>query len=140
MVSREANPKDVFQVHRKGITEMSQTIELPSVEEAAATLDNVYAQRLFDKLAERGYSPQTDEQKIATLQAALMLDQEPEQPQQAGANDPFVAATQKLAAARGVSLSPAADPSQERIALAQAIAQDPDFFKSAVALAQNQAE
>lgn len=117
---------------------MSKAPELPSNDDAVATLDAVYCQRFFDKMASYGYHPQTDEDKMAMLQTALQLDAVPDEPQPAAAS-PYVAAQEKLAAAlnqHGYGQPQASDRDQ----LVQALASDETFFKSALAVVAADAE
>jgi len=77
-----------------------QGFQLPSVDQASAVYDEIYADRFFAKMSSYGYLPQTQEDAMAMLQTAQQLDMIPEekQAQDEPAQSPFVAANEKLAA------------------------------------------
>jgi len=110
--------------------------ELPDIEAAVTTLDSVYCQRFLDKMAEYGYSPQTDAERLAMLQTAVQLDAVPaEQPSQA-LQSPYIYANEKLASVLGrhsvANVQQAAE--NDRAGIAQALASDTEFYKAAMAV------
>jgi hypothetical protein len=112
-------------------------LELPSLEEAQQNLNTVLAQRFLDKLASLGYQPQTDEAKLAALQAGVMMDNVPDEDEPDPGADPYVAATEKLAGLLRQYAPQAGDSEEhERQKMAVALATEPTFFTASAALIQ----
>jgi hypothetical protein len=111
-------------------------VQLPAAEQAVPLVDWIYCERFFDKMAEYGFSPRTDEERMAMLQTALQLDSIQDE-QQAS---PYVLANQKLAEHLQGQSQSAANAPAERQQLALALAQHPELYKAALALNLAQSE
>lgn len=122
----------------------NQDINLPSVEDAVGTLDAVYADVFFSKLAELGFAPRTEEGMLSALETAAYLDAVDGGQKQASV-DPFVDANAKLkqALANEQLINPAVFAQQSNAAIKQAafaMAQHPDLYKAVLAVKTAQAQ
>ena len=114
------------------------TSEFPSADQANATLDQLYIERFFAKMAEQGFVPSTNEEAMAVLETAAQLDSLPEKSAEAEQTNWFGQANEKLAnhlAAQGYGVDfrqQAAE--QEKQALVYALASNPEIYKAALAV------
>jgi len=130
---------------------MSTDVQLPDAEQAVATLDSIYVERFFDKMAGLGFQPNSDEEAMAMLQTAVQLDALPEkqanQQQVDQQQSPYVLANQKLAeflqtsgVDTGLQDLQKQSADNERAELAVALASNADLYKSALSVQQARAD
>lgn len=125
---------------------MSNTtdLKLPALDEAVGTLDAVYADIFFSKMAEYGYHPQTQEDMVSMLETAAYLDtiDTSEKTASAGVFADANAKLKQAMAAEGL-LNPAQLVQEETLGIKQAafaMAQEPALYTAVLTLkaAQNQ--
>jgi len=114
-------------------------LELPPVEAAQDTLNQLYVERFFSKMAEYGFQPQTQEGAAAMLQTAVELDAVPElETKSASQSDPFVEAysrLQKHAQAQGHGAASREKSAEiERRNWAYACARSPEIYGAVLSL------
>lgn len=116
------------------------TIDIPNVDESLGTLDGLYAQAFFSKLAEYGIEPQSEEAAMAMLKTAAYLDMVESHPAVKQASvDPFVDAASRLEHVLADSGLLGGQPSaqQQLVGVKQAayaLAQDPDLYRSVLSV------
>jgi len=118
----------------------AEQFELPGIEPAVGTLDQLYAEAFFGKMAEYGFVPQTAEGAQAMLESAYQLDMVDDAPAPA-ATDPFVDANTKLShVLERQGMNTGVQQIREERTLdnikhaAVALAQDPNLYKSVLAV------
>lgn len=117
---------------------MSEDFQLPNPEQAIGVLDSLYAEAFFNKMAEYGLVPETQEGALAMLETAAQLDALPEQPSEKSASvDPFVDANEKLASVlqqHGVGPDRAQVQQDSVKQAAAALSTNPDLYASVLSL------
>ena len=124
---------------------MSATPELPSADQATATLDQLYGERFLSKMAEYGYVPGNEQEAMAMLETAAQLDSLPET--KAAAQEPvnpFAQANEQLSAhlsSQGYDLDFQKQAAEhERQTLVTALASNPEIYKAALVTELSQGE
>jgi hypothetical protein len=110
---------------------------LPSADVAQATLDNMYQEAFFAKMAELGHVPQTQEDAIAMLEAGYQLDLIPEEKQASAVVGQYSAANGMLKQAlaqTGINTGLQTQAEAGVKQAAYAFASDPAFYGAVVAL------
>lgn len=120
---------------------MSNTNEfkLPAVDEAMSTLDGLYADVFFSKMAEYGFVPPSEEGALSMLETAAYLDMVDGGEKSASYADPFVDANSKLkeVLASQQLIDPSALYAQKAASIKQAsvaFAQNPEVYKAVLAV------
>jgi len=111
---------------------------LPSVSDAQATLDNVYQEAFFAKMAELGHKPAVQEDAIAMLEAGYQLDMIPEKQAETYVGQYSTANTllKQAFSENGINTG-LAMPDPQEVGIKQAayaMASDPNFYASVLAL------
>ena len=112
---------------------------IPSADEAQATLDNMYQEAFFAKMAEMGHVPQTQEDAVAMLETGYQLDLIPETKQASAQVGQYSAANELLKQAfveSGVNTGLAGQKELGIKQAAYAMAADPMFYNSVLVLQQ----
>lgn len=112
---------------------------IPSADEAQATLDNMYQEAFFAKMAEMGHVPQTQEDAIAMLETGYQLDLIPEPKQASAQVGQYSAANELLKQAFAETGVDTGLVRQEEMGIKQAayaVASDPRFYNAVLALTQ----
>jgi hypothetical protein len=115
----------------------NKELTLPTPDDAVGTLDAIYADVFFSKMAEYGFQSQTQEGMLSMLETAAYLDQLPEETATKRASiDPFTDANAKLKQALAsenlIDLS-----SETAVGIKQAayaLAQDPELYKAVISV------
>lgn len=117
---------------------MSQNndLKLPAVDDAIGMLDGLYADVFFNKMAEYGLVPQTQEGMVSMLETAAYLDMVDQGSTKSASEDPFVQANAALKEV--LAHENYIDRSAGEVAgikqAAFALAQNPDLYKAVLSV------
>jgi hypothetical protein len=125
--------------------ESNQEFQLPEIEKSAETLDALYAEAFFAKMAELGHVPETEADAVAMLETAAQLDavdNDPAVKQAEEQGSPYAVANDSLNDVLSHSELPTFSQ-EESVGIKQAayaLAQDPGLYASVLSVKAAEAE